>query len=85
MAQCGKHVWVATRAGVECGMVDIHNTDTMESVHRIHMQNKSITCLTANNETVYIGTNDGYCISCENDVNKLKSNGVLATKGKPYI
>ena len=78
MAHCGEHVWVATRAGVECGMIDIRNTDTMESVHKIHTQNKSITCLTANNETVYIGTNDGYCISYENDVNKLKSDGVLS-------
>ena len=77
MAHCGEHVWIATRTGVECGMVDIRNTNTMESVHKVHMQNKSVSCLATMNGTVYIGTSDGYCISYQSDMDRLKSGGVL--------
>ena len=77
MAHCGDNVWVATRVGMECKMVDIRNANTMEYVHKIHMQSKAITCITADSKKVYIGTNDGYCISYESNVNKLTSDGVL--------
>ena len=77
VALCGKHAWIATRAGLEYGVIDVRNTDTMESVHKIHMRSKSITFLTATNETVYIGTSDGYCISYKNDVNQLKNSSIL--------
>jgi hypothetical protein len=81
IAHYGEHVWVVTRAGMEYGMIDIRNAITMDSVHKIHLtQNRSITCITANDETVYIGTNDGYCISYKNDGNSLKSGGALPNK-----
>ena len=91
---CGDHAWIATRAGVEYGVIDIRSTDTLESVHKIHMQNKSTTFLTATNETVYIGTSDGYCISYKNDVSILpKENhisecaidGIVCTDGNVWI
>ena len=77
MAHCGKHVWVATRTGIECEIIDVRSINTLESVQKIHMQNKSITYLTANNGTVYFGTGDGYCISYRSNVDGLRSDGVL--------
>lgn len=47
MALCGEHIWVATRAGLEYGVIDIHSRDTAESMHKIHMRDKSINCITA--------------------------------------
>ena len=72
MTRCGDHVWIVTRAGIEYRMIDIRSAATMDSVHKIHFtQNRSITCITTNSETVYIGTNDGYCVSYDNDSIKL--------------
>ena len=73
---CGDHAWIATRAGVEYGVIDIRNTETMESEQKIYMHNKSTTFLTATNETVYIGTSDGDCISYQIDVNRLKNDSI---------
>ena len=72
MAHYGDHAWVATKAGLEYGVIDIRNTHKMESVNKIYMQNKSITCLTINSETVYLGTSEGFCISYTNTTQRLK-------------
>ena len=63
MALCSDHVWVCSRAGVEYGAIDVFSIDTHKSVHSIQLNNVFISCIAATNETVYAGTNKGYCFS----------------------
>ena len=40
MKQCGEHVWVASRAGLEDSVVDIFSKKTKDLVHSIMMKKK---------------------------------------------
>ena len=63
MTVCGDHVWVCSRAGVDYGVVDIFDIDKHKSIHSIQLNNVFISCIAATKETVYAGTNRGYCFS----------------------
>ena len=70
MALCGDHIWICSRSGVEYGVIGIFSIDTHKSIHSIQMNNVFVSCITAMDETVYVGTNKGYCFSFP--VNALK-------------
>ena len=76
MALCGSHIWIASQAGIEYGVIDIFDVDTKDSVHNIHLQENTITCIAVTDKNVYVGTLEGYCISYQNDISGLKSNTV---------
>ena len=63
MALCRDHVWMCSRAGVDYGVIDVLSIDTHKSIHSIQMSNVFISCITATDEAVYVGTNKGYCLS----------------------
>ena len=76
MALCGSHVWIASRAGIEYGAINIYDVDTKDLVHNIHMQENTISCIAVADKTVYVGTLEGYCICFQNDISGLKSNAI---------
>ena len=69
MALCGDHVWVGSRAGIEYGVIDIFSVSTRELVHNVRMHENSVSCITATDKAVYLGTLEGYCFSFYNDIN----------------
>ena len=56
MALCGDNVWVASRAGLEFGQLDIYSASTRQVVHRIRMKNTAVSCITCSDTNIYIGT-----------------------------
>ena len=68
MKQYGEHVWVASRAGLEYGMVDILNKNTKDLIHNIKMGENTVLCITNSDQLVYMGTMEGYCFAFPMDV-----------------
>ena len=68
MKQCGEHVWVASRAGLEYGVVDIFNKNTKDLIHNIKMRENAVSCITNSDQLVYMGTMEGYCFAFPMDV-----------------
>ena len=68
MKQCGEHVWVASRAGLEDGVVDIFNKNTKDLIHNIKMRENAVSCITNSDQLVYMGTMEGYCFAFPMDV-----------------
>ena len=68
MKQCGEHVWVASRAGLEYGAVDIFNKNTKDLIHNIKMRENAVSCITNSDQLVYMGTMEGYCFAFPMDV-----------------
>ena len=68
MKQCGEHVWVASRAGLEYGVVDIFNKNTKDLIHNIKMRENAVSCITNSDQLVYMGTMEGYCFVIPMDV-----------------
>jgi len=61
--QCRDHVWVASRAGLEYGVVHIYNQGGKELVHHIKMGESIVSCIASSDELVYMGTMEGYCLA----------------------
>ena len=74
MALCGDHVWVGSRAGIEYGVIDIFSVASRELVHNVRMRENSVSCITATDKAVYLGTLEGYCFSFYNDINGVRAN-----------
>ena len=68
MKQCGEHVWVASRAGLEYGVVDIFNKNTKDLIHNIKMRENAVSCITNSDQLVYMGTMEGYCFAFPMDI-----------------
>ena len=74
MALCGDHVWVGSRAGIEHGVIDIFSIGSRELVHIVRMRENSVSCITATDKAVYLGTLEGYCFSFYNDIYGVRAN-----------
>ena len=74
MKQCGEHVWVASRAGLEYGVVDIFNKNTKDLIHNIKMRENAVSCITNSDQLVYMGTMEGYCFAFTMDVASIQGN-----------
>ena len=72
MKQCGEHVWVASRAGLEYGVVDIFNKNTKDLIHNIKMRENAVSCITNSDQLVYMGTMEGYCFAFTMDVASIQ-------------
>ena len=72
MKQCGEHVWVASRAGLEYGVVDIFNKNTKDLIHNIKMRENAVSCITNSDQLVYMGTMEGYCFAFPMDVTTIQ-------------
>ena len=68
MKQCGEHVWVASRAGLEDSVVDIFYKNTKDLIHDIKMGQNAVLCITNSDQLVYMGTMEGYCFAFPMDV-----------------
>ena len=68
MKQCGEHIWVASRAGLEYGVVDIFNKNTKDLIHNIKLRENTVSCITNSDQLVYVGTMEGYCIAFPMDI-----------------
>ena len=68
MKQCGEHVWMVSRAGLEDGVVDIFNKNTKDLIHNIKMRENAVSCITNSDQLVYMGTMEGYCFAFPMDV-----------------
>ena len=71
---CGDHVWVASRAGIGYGVIDIFNIKTRDLVHNINLKDNSVSCITHSDKMVYCGTLEGYCFSFSRDIGQIQSN-----------
>eukprot|EP00731_Ephydatia_muelleri_P031044 Em0022g558a len=60
---CGEQIWIASRAGIGDGAIDIFSIVTREAIKRIHLNDQSVSCIAFFNKTVYCGTLDGFCLS----------------------
>jgi serine/threonine protein kinase len=74
MSVCGDHVWVCSRAGIEYGVIDIFSMITRELVHNIRMRENAVSCITCSENTVYLGTLEGYCFSFDMDLKTIQTN-----------
>ena len=74
MALCGDHVWVGSRAGIEYGVIDIFSIGSREFVCNTRIPECSVSCVTATDKAVYLGTLEGYCISFYNDISGVRAN-----------
>ena len=74
MALCGDHVWVGSRAGIEYGVIGIFSIGSRELVHAVRMHETSVSCITATDKAVYLGTLEGYCFSFYNDISGIRAN-----------
>ena len=73
LALCGDNVWVASRAGLEFGQLDIYSASTRQAVHRIRMKNTAVSCITCSDTHIYIGTMEGYIFMYELTLNAIRS------------
>ena len=73
MKQCGDHIWLASRPGLEYGGIDIFNKNTKESVHHIKMRENAVSCITNSDKLVYVGTMEGYCFAFPIDVQMIQN------------
>ena len=83
MAVCGDHVWVASKAGIEYGVIDIFSVGSRELVHNVHIHESSVTCITATDKAVYLGTLEGCCFSFYNNISTVRAN--IKPRYKKYI
>ena len=60
LVNCGNNVWVASRSGLEFGVVDIYNATTHNLVHRVGMRDTTVSCITSNDSHIFLGTMEGY-------------------------
>ena len=73
-ALCGDQVWLGSRSGIEYGVIDIFNIGSGEITHNIHVhESQSVTCITATDKAVYMGTLEGYCLSYSN-ISEVQAN-----------
>ena len=63
MCVCRDQVWVASRPGIEYGVIDIFDTETREPVHKIRLKEFSVSCIACSDSVVYIGTLEGCCLA----------------------
>ena len=71
---CGDHMWVASSAGIECGVIDIFSVASRELVHNIRMKDNPVSCIACTDRNVYLGTLEGYCFSYCRDIKKIQAN-----------
>ena len=69
---CGDHVWVATRAGIEYGVIDIFSIKNRELVHNIRLKDNSVSCIAHSDKMVYCGTLEGYCFSFSRNIEQIQ-------------
>ena len=74
MALCNDHVWVASRAGIQYGVINIFDLTSRKLVHNICMRENFVSCLTATGDQVLIGTLEGYCFSFSNNMASMQDN-----------
>ena len=97
---CGDHVWVATRVGIESGVITIYNASTKEQMHSVPLEEHSVTCMSHSESLVYCGTLEGFVLAFSRDTKQLKASkgpqlireigdytidGILATKGGLWV
>ena len=72
MALCGHYVWIGSQAGI----IDILSINSREIVKSIQIceNSQTITCITATDKNVYLGTLKGCCLSFNNDVSTVQTN-----------
>ena len=68
MTLCNDHIWMATRAGIECSNIEIFSIATRELVHSIKMKNDFVSSMISFNSRVFVGTVEGYCCIFSNDI-----------------
>ena len=73
MAACGDNVWVASRAGLDGGQLDIFSASSRQAVHRIRMKNTAVSCITCSDTHIYIGTMEGYIFMYELTLTAIQS------------
>ena len=74
MKQCSEHVWVASRVGLEYGVVNIFNKNTKHLVHNIKMNENIVSCITNSDQRVYMGTVEGHCFAFSIDLATIQGN-----------
>ena len=74
MALCGDHVWVGLRAGIGYSVINIFSIGSRELVYNVRMRENSVSCITATDKVVYLGTLEGYCFFFYNDVSLIQAN-----------
>ena len=85
MVLCGDQIWMGSQSGNESsGTIDIFSVGSREIKSNIHVHGKqSVTCITATDKTIYMGTLEGYCFSY-GDISEVQANINLKPKCK-YI
>ena len=68
LALCGDHVWVGSRAGI--GYISI---GSRELICNTKIPENSVSCITATDKAVYLGTLEGYCFTY-NDISRVRAN-----------
>ena len=67
LAVCGENVWIVSETSENRGVINILNLDTKKTGHKAHKQlDFTISCISATDDRVYVGTHNGYIISYDN-------------------
>ena len=80
IALYGDHVWLGSRSvftneyDPRPGVIDIFSIGGRELTHSCHVhEGQSVTCVTATDKAIYMGTLEGYCFSYS-DINEIQAN-----------
>ncbi len=82
IALCGDHMWVASKVGIDYGMINIFSIGTRKHVHNFQTREMSVSCITCSEMTVFLGTLEGHCFSFCRDIIQIQAS---AKPRKKYI
>ena len=68
MKQCGDHIWLASRAGLEHGVIDIFDKNKVHIIRKTCIDNNAVSCIASSKDLVYIGTMEGCIFSFPIDI-----------------
>ena len=77
MSLCGDQVWVSSRAGVDCGCLDLFHIGSRERTHTFPTEEGIVSCITCSDRFVYCGTLEGKCLVFSRDLCSLDAPQVI--------
>ena len=72
MLQCKGYMWLGTRTDSD-GTVEIFDVNTHRHIHTVKMRGSSVSSLACTEDTVYVGTREGFVFMFSTDVSTIKT------------
>ena len=70
MCKCKNFLWICSRASYDA--LNVFNVETQKLVHKIPQEEHVATCITCSDSHIYVGTQNGYCLSYSSEIKQMK-------------